>query len=424
MGVTDESVVDVFGKIACPKNEVASCTQKEVEIQVEKIFCISRAEKLPLVLADASRSEAELAKDPKLVRVGQDVRLDNRIIDLRTNANQAILRIQSSVCRFFRDFLLGHGFVEIHSPKMIASVSEGSGATVFKLDYFDTKAYLAQSPQLYKQMALMTGLGRVFEVAPVFRAEQSFTHRHMTEFMGLDLEMTFRDHYSEVLDMLDGLFNNIFVRLTKECAAEIEAVRAQYPFEDLKWKYPSTRFTFEEAIQLLKTKGAEVVKKNIAAEENLHEKKNLEHHLRHIETVTADEDLGTEDEKIIGKVIAADYGEEFYIINKFPKAVRPFYTMPDPDNSRWTNSYDLFLRGEEIVSGAQRIHDPQMLTQRCEEMGIDTAPLADYINAFRYGAFPHGGGGIGLERVVMLFLKLNNIRKASMFPRDPKRLTP
>lgn len=195
-----------------------------------------------------------------MVRVGQDVRLDNRVIDLRTVANQAIFRIQSGVCTLFREFLLKHQFQEIHTPKLIGGASEG-GADVFRVDYFEGNAYLAQSPQLYKQMALMTDMPRVFEIGPIFRSEKSFTHRHMTEFTGLDLEMTFKDHYHEVLEVLDGLFNHIFEGLQTRFKREIDAVRSQYPFEDLKWKYPCKRLTFKEAVGLLRSKGPAILQK-------------------------------------------------------------------------------------------------------------------------------------------------------------------
>ncbi|CAE7528427.1 aspS1 [Symbiodinium sp. KB8] len=236
----DESVVDVYGKVACPDAPITSCTVQNVELALERIFCIGRSQALPLQLADASRSEAELEKDPSLPSVGQDVRLDHRIIDLRTVANQAVFRMQSGVCMLFREFLLMNDFQEIHTPKLIGGASEG-GADVFRVDYFEGDAFLAQSPQLYKQMALMTDMPRVFEVGPIFRSEKSFTHRHMTEFTGLDLEMTFKDHYHEVLDVLDGLFNHIFTGLTEKFAREIEAVKTQYPLEDLKWKHPCLR---------------------------------------------------------------------------------------------------------------------------------------------------------------------------------------
>lgn len=423
----DETVVDVFGKVECPEKPINSCTQSDVELAVQKVFCIGRSSPLPIQLADAGRSETEYEKDPSLVRVNPEVRLNNRIIDLRTHASQAILRIQSTVCFLFREFLTGQGFTEIHTPKMIATASEG-GADVFRLDYFDTSAYLAQSPQLYKQAALMTDLPKVFEIGPVFRSEKSFTHRHMTEFTGLDMEMCFYDHYSEVLEVMDALFNHIFQGLTDRCKVEIEAVREQYPFEDLKWKYPCLKMPFKDAIALLKKHGPGICEQDLkdVVKDDLEDynRKLIQDHLEAINAKEEEEDLSTKDEKVLGRIIRREHGEEFYIVDKFPKAVRPFYTMEDPKDPKWTNSYDLFLRGEEITSGAQRIHIPEMLKSNADGLGVDLTPIQWYVDAFKYGAYPHAGGGIGLERVVMLFLKLDNIRKSSMFPRDPKRLTP
>jgi len=426
--LADESVVDLLAKVDCPEKPVASCSQSTVELQVVKLFVIGRSSPLPMQLADAARSEADYEKDPTLVRVGQDMRLDNRIIDLRTVANQAIFKIQSTVCFLFRDFLLTQGFTEIHTPKMIAAASEGAGAEVFKLDYFEGHAYLAQSPQLYKQASLMADMGKVFEIGPVFRSEKSFTHRHMTEFTGLDMEMCFNDHYHEVLDVLDGLFNHIFTGLNARCQDEIAAVKAQYPFEDLKWKYPCTKFNYWDAIKLLKKEGPAFLKEDLknVPQDDMHayNTKLIQDHLDSIPGHAEDEDISTKDEKLLGRIVHKTHGEDFYMIDKFPAALRPFYTMQDPDDPKWANAYDLFVRGEEITSGAQRIHVPDMLNKNAEAIGVDLSPIQWYVDAFKYGAFPHAGGGIGMERVVMLFLKLDNIRKSSMFPRDPKRLTP
>jgi aspartyl-tRNA synthetase len=423
----DESVVDLQGKVECPEKPITSCSQSKVELQVQKLFCIGRSSPLPLQLADASRSEADYEKDPKLVRVGQDTCLDNRVIDLRTVANQAIMRIQSTVCFLFRDFLTNKGFTEIHTPKMIATASEG-GADVFRLDYFEGNAYLAQSPQLYKQAALMTDLAKVFEIGPVFRSEKSFTHRHMTEFTGLDFEMCFMEHYHEVLDVLDGMFNHIFIGLNQRCKDEIAAVKSQYPFEDLKWKYPCLKLKFAEAVQLLRKEGPAFLKedlKNVAKDElEEYNKKLIQEHLDSIPGHADDDDISTKDEKLLGRIIHKTHGEDFYMIDKFPAALRPFYTMQDPEDPNLSNAYDLFVRGEEITSGAQRIHVPDMLHSNASRIGVDLSPIQWYVDCFKYGAYPHAGGGIGLERVVMLFLKLDNIRKSSMFPRDPKRLTP
>jgi len=333
------------------------------------------------------------------------------------------LRLQHGTCLLWREALIRDGFVEIHSPKLIATASE-SGASVFKLGYFDRFAYLAQSPQLYKQMALQTDLPKVFEVAPVFRAETSYTHRHMTEYVGLDMEMHFTEHYDEVLDVLDRTFNHIFDGLNQRFKAELEAVRAQYPFEDLKYKCPCLKLKYWEATRLLRAKGPVYVERDLASAKNDNEVKQLKEHIALMKVHEDDEDISTSDEKILGRIIHDEYGEDFYIIDKFPSEIRPFYTMEDPGDPKWSNSYDIFIRGEEVMSGAQRIHDSEMLLARAAKLGVDLAPVQDYVDAFKFGAWPHAGGGVGLERVVMLFMHLNNIRKTSLFPRDPTRLTP
>jgi len=328
--------------------------------------------------------------------VGQDVRLVNRFIDLRTRPNQAIFRVQAGVCHFFREYLYTNGFQEIHSPKMISAASEG-GANVFKLGYFGTPAFLAQSPQLYKQMAINSDFDKVFEIGPVFRAEDSNTHRHLTEFTGLDMEMAFKEHYHEVLDVLGNMFVHIFKGLQRDFAHEISVVREQFDREPFEFLEPTLRLAWPDAISMLREAGEEI---------------------------DDFEDLSTVMEKRLGALVKAKYHTDFYMLDKFPLVIRPFYTMPDPENPLYSNSYDLMMRGEEIMSGAQRIHDYDMLLERAKEHEIDLSTIQSYLESFKYGSFPHAGGGVGMERVVMLFLGLPNIRKSSMFPRDPKRCTP
>ena len=243
----------------------------------------------------------------------------------------------------------------------------------------------------------MADFERVFEIGPVFRAENSNTHRHLCEFTGLDFEMAINEHYFEVLDVIDALFLHIFDGLTQRYAAELRAVGTQSPFEPLQYCRPTLRLTFAEGVEMLAASGLQVDPLG---------------------------DLSTETERVLGRLVKEKYATDFYILTRYPTAARPFYTMPCPDDPRYTNSYDVFIRGEEIISGAQRVHDPQMLTQRALECGIDVASIAPYIDAFKLGALPHGGAGVGLERVVMLYLAAGNIRKTSLFPRDPKRLSP
>lgn len=393
-GISRESIIDVEGFVRKTPTKVESCTQSDVELHVTQCHVISASEpRLPILIEDAMRPETE---DDSLATVSQDARLDNRVIDLRTTTNQAIYKVEAGVCRLFREHLFSNGFTEIHTPKIINAASEG-GANVFKLNYFKTSAFLAQSPQLYKQMAIAADFDKVFTTGAVFRAEDSNTHRHLTEFVGLDMEMAIKYHYHEVLDVIGGLFTSIFKGLEENYSEEIDTVRKQFPSEPFQFLEPALVLEFTEGVRMLNEHGI----------------------------VMGDEDdLSTANEKFLGKLVKEKYGTDFFILDKFPLAIRPFYTMPDPNNSKFSNSYDMFMRGEEILSGAQRIHDTALLTERAKHHGIDLNHIKSYLDAFRFGCPPHAGGGIGMERVVMLYLGLNNIRKTSLFPRDPKRTTP
>ncbi|KAF9946792.1 aspartate--tRNA ligase dps1, partial [Modicella reniformis] len=396
--ITSESIVLIEGIIAKPLEPVKSCTIQEVEIMINQLFVTSEAQgRLPFNLEDASRPETDFEReDAQFSKVTLHTRLENRVFDLRTITNQAIFRINAGVCRLFREFLESKGFLEIHTPKLLAAASEG-GANVFKVKYFDTDAFLAQSPQFYKQMVVCGDFERVFEIASVFRAENSFTHRHMTEFIGLDLEMAFEEHYHEVLDVLDELFVHIFTGLETQFATDLEIVHRQYPFEKFQFLPKTLRLEYKDAVAMLRENGV---------------------------TMDDFEDLTTENERKLGQLVKEKYKTDFFMLDKFPLEVRPFYTMPDPKNPKYSNSYDFFMRGEEILSGAQRIHDADFLIERAKAHGVDPESIKSYVDAFRLGAPPHGGGGIGLERVIFFYLNLGNIRRTSLFPRDPKRLTP
>lgn len=394
--ISKESIVDLYVKIVPTAVKIESCTEQNLELSVLEAYVVSAAKpQLPLQIEDASRPEKD-DNEGLNIRVNQDTRLDNRVLDLRTPANQAIFRLEAGVCKLFRDILSQKGFVEIHTPKIISAASEG-GANVFTVSYFKDFAYLAQSPQLYKQMAIAADFDKVFTVGAVFRAEDSNTHRHLTEFVGLDLEMAFKYHYHEVLDTIGNTFTDMFKGLRDSYSQEIDAVGQQYRVEPFKFLEPPLKMEYAQGVAMLREAGIEM---------------------------GDDEDLSTPNEKLLGRLVKAKYDTDFYILDKFPLAIRPFYTMPDPINPKWSNSYDIFMRGEEIMSGAQRIHDPDFLLERAKHHAIDVTKIAAYIEAFRFGCSPHAGGGIGMERVVMLYLGLDNIRKTSMFPRDPKRITP
>jgi len=410
-GLPVESIVDVEGVVTTPKDPIKDCTQKSVELQITSFNCVTKSKTtMPFQMDDAMRpdetKESDVGeykgddsllkkRDDGLPTVGLEKRLDNRCIDLRTPANQGIFRIESMVGVLFRELLVEKGFIELHPPKLLKGASEG-GADVFTLDYFGQTACLAMSPQLQKQQACAcAGFEKVFVTGPVFRAENSNTRRHLCEFTGFDLEMVIKEHYDEVLDVFSDLFIHIFDGINKRCKSELEAVREQHPFEDLKYLRPTLKLTYAEGCALLREAGIE----------------------------QGDyEDLSTENEKKLGDIVREKYDTDFFFMDKYPLDVRPFYTMPDPHNPKLSNSYDFFIRGQEILSGAQRIHTTDLLEERAKAKGnkLDES----YLGSFKNGALPHAGGGIGLERVVMLFLGLPNIRKASWFPRDPKRLAP
>ncbi len=435
-GIPVESVVDICGVLRKPASPVTGCTQSDVELHATSCHVVSKAETtLPFQVSAASmpgsyqygetdndtprgaagEAKGEGAAVQAAVKVGLDVRLDSRWIDLRTPCNQSIMRINTGVSNLFREFLYSRGFVEIHSPKLNGGASEG-GANCFTLKYFGEPACLAQSPQLYKQMtAACGGLERVFEVGPVFRAEDSNTHRHLCEFTGLDMEMAINEHYFEVLETFSDLFIHIFEGLNKRYAKEINLVSQLFPVEPFKFLKPSLRLTYAEGVKLLND--YTYTESDIA---------------RGCTPQDPDEDLTTPNEKLLGRIVKAKYGTDFFMMDEYPLKIRPFYTMPHPTNPKLSNSYDFFMRGEEILSGAQRVHDVDKLLERCRTDGGHGEPMSEeaiesikgYIDSFRHGALPHGGGGVGLERVVMLFLGLPNIRLASFFPRDPKRLAP
>ena len=445
-----ESIVDVEGIVSSAKQPIESCSQKNIELNISQIFLtVESTSILPFQMEDANRKgnpeeeeeelsaaaetqpqtpngeaaqecaeSAEAAKkdkkkgkkekkdkeklekaakqEKKEILVNIKTRLDNRVLDLRVPATQAMMKLQSGVGMLFREYLYKNDFVEIHTPKLISGTSEG-GTNVFKLKYFDQEACLAQSPQLYKQMAVIGDIEKVFEIGPVFRAENSNTGRHLCEFTGLDIEMAFKDHYFEVLDVIGDLFYHIFQGIHTRFANELNIIANQYPFEPLKFSKNIVKLDFKEGVKMLE-------------DANVHQDVN--------------EDLSTDTEKCLGKLVREKYDTDFYILYGYPKSARPFYTMPDPKDDNFTNSYDAFIRGEEVLSGAQRIHVYDMLLNKVKDKGISPETIKDYLNAFKLGAPAHGGCGIGLERVVKLIAGIKNIKKCCMFPRDPKRLTP
>ena len=398
------SIVIVKSTVQKPLQEVKSATTHNLELLINELHVLARRpEAVPFtVFEDEVSKEKEHTEDAHTSHITDRARLNNRILDLRTAPAKAVFRINSGVCNLFRSYLDSQGFIEIHTPKLQGGATE-SGSSVFQLDYFGRPAFLAQSPQLAKQMCIAADYEKVYEIGPIFRAENSNTHRHLTEYTGLDLEMAIEEHYHEALDVIDATLKSIYKGIYERYRQELETVKHSFPHEDLVWLDETPRITFKDGVQMLIDSGWKDENGN---------------------PPSPYEDLHTRDEIRLGELVKEKYHTDYYILDKFPVSARPFYTMPNPNDSRFTNSYDLFLRGQEILSGGQRIHDSHMLEEQMKAQGVDPSSMEDYMMGFRYAAPPHAGAGIGLERIVMLMLQLGNIRFASLFHRDPKSFPP
>lgn len=320
-----------------------------------------------------------------------EARLDMRALTLRNLQERAKFRIQEGIGKAFRDYLYGEGFTEIHSPKIGAKAAEG-GANIFKLDYFHRPAVLAQSPQFYKQM--MVGVfDRVLEIGPVFRAEKHNTKRHLNEYTGLDFEMGYIDDFTDIMAMETGFLQYMVKLLSESYADELKILKTELPKID---EIPAVTFT--EAKKLASEKYGTRIKNPY--------------------------DLEPEEEQLIGRYFKEEYGADFVFVTHYPSKKRPFYAMDDPKDPKFTLSFDLLFRGVEVTTGGQRIHEYQELLKKIEKKGMETEGLEDYLNTFKHGMPPHGGLGIGLERMTMQLLGEENVREVSLFPRDMTRLAP
>ncbi len=320
-----------------------------------------------------------------------ETKLDLRPLSLRNVKERAKFRIQEGITRGFRDFLHGQGFTEIHSPKIGARGAEG-GANLFRLEYFHKHAVLAQSPQFYKQM--MVGVfDRVFEVAPVFRAEKHNTKRHLNEYTSMDFEMGYIDSFQDIMEMETGFLQYTMALLEKEYAKELELSEVTLPKTD---KIPQVRF--EKA-------------KELAAE-------------KYNRTIRNPYDLDPEEETLIGRYFKEEMDADFVFVTHYPSKKRPFYAMDDPADPTFTLSFDLLFHGLEITTGGQRIHDYRMLLDKLENRGMTQEGMEQYMLVFKHGMPPHGGLGIGLERLTMKLLGEENVRETTLFPRDLSRLEP
>ena len=366
-----ESVISVKG--LCKENEKV---RNGYEILPEEVEILSAAE-TPLPLGVVDKVEADF-----------DTRLDNRFIDLRKPEIQAIFKIRNVVIAAAHQYLRSQSFIEVHTPNIIPSSSEG-GTEVFKLQYFEKEAFLAQSPQLYKQSLMATGLDRVYEIAWYFRAEEHNTRRHLNESTAVDLEMAYISSEEDVMKILENLVHSMW-KSASECKEELEILDKKIVVP----KLPFARMPYDEVIH------------------KLHERKS---------GIEWGQDLGAEDEKLLGEIMKED-GKEFYFITRYPLESKPFYTMPEGE--KYSRGFDLECKGVEIASGSQRIHDVKLLKKRLGACDLNPKDFEAYLKAFRYGMPPHGGFGFGIERFLMELLDIKNIRECILFPRDRTRLTP
>lgn len=376
-----ESAVEIIGNVK--KSEQA---KEGYEVSIKNIKILSPSEpKLPTEVY--GKIESNL-----------DTRLDNRFLDTRRKEINAIFRIRSQIFKSAVDYLTSQEFTKIEIPKItilgLESPSNESkgGSELFTIDYFGKDAYLAQSPQLYKQMFVAGGFERVYEIGPVFRAEKSHTTRHLTEFTGIDFEMGFIEKEHEIMDIIEGLMIHMTTRINENCKKELEILNKEV---SIPKKIP--RLDFHEIREILKQKGKEI---------------------------PIDEDLDAEGEKILSEYVKEEYNEEFVFALNYPFKKRPFYTMKSDKDANGTKSFDLIYNGIEIATGSQREHRIEILTKQAKEKGLDLDEMPEYKKLFLYGCPPHGGVGMGLDRITEKLLKLENVREAVLLPRDPERLKP
>ena len=374
--IKEAATVEVEGVLE--ENEKAP---NGIEIRMESVKILSEPEDEMMPLAISKWK----------LNTSLEAKLNYRSISLRNIRERAKFRIQEGLTRAFRDFLYSQEFTEIHTPKIGAKGAEG-GANIFKLEYFHRPAVLAQSPQFYKQM--MVGVfDRVFETAPVFRAEKHNTKRHLNEYTSLDFEMGYINGFEDIMEMETGFLQYAVELLKKDYAHELSILKVELPKVD---KIPAVRF--DKAKELV----AEKYKRKIR---NPY-------------------DLEPEEEALIGRYFKEEYDADFVFVTHYPSKKRPFYAMDDPSDEKFTLSFDLLFKGLEVTTGGQRIHDYQMLKDKIAARGMDEEGMEQYLDTFKHGMPPHGGLGIGLERLTMQILGEENVRETCLFPRDMNRLEP
>ena len=372
-----ESVVLVTGIVKESKEARAG-----FEILPDKIEILSKAD-APLPLGVIDKVGADL-----------DTRLNNRFMDVRKEDVRAIFQIKAKTIEGIRRYLISEGFVEVSTPKIVAAGAEG-GSTLFPIKYFDRNAYLAQSPQLYKQNLMASGLDRIFEIAPAYRAEASDTIRHIAEFMSLDVELAFIRSSEDVMAVAEGIVVKSIEHLREHAKGELAKLGRTLDIPPT----PFPRVKYRDAVEMVRAEGLKIEQ---------------------------GDDLGTEGEKALGEVMKREKNCELYFITEFPTSLKrgTFYAMRRDDDPETTGYFDLDYRGQEIVSGGQREHRYDVLTEQMRENNLNLESFDFYLKAFRFGMPPHGGFGFGVERYVQKMLDLPNVREAVLYPRDRSRLVP
>jgi nondiscriminating aspartyl-tRNA synthetase len=371
--LTLESVISISGRVI--RNEKAP---GGVELQGASLEVLSAA---------APDLPVPINQDPD--RLNIEALLDNRMLTLRNPRIRSIFYLQSDILRYFGEYMRSRDFTEIKSSKLIGSGSEG-GTGLFEVEYFDRKVFLAQSPQLYKQAMVANGMERVFEIGAAYRAEKHETPRHLNEYVSLDIEMGFIESDQDLMDLEVGILSYIFEQIAEQDADILAEWESSVPTPDQMAAVP--RISHDEAKKIL----SERLDKRVF-------------------------ELNPEGERELCDWAAETAGVEAVFVHSFPRKKRPFYTYP---LDRKTMSFDLLFRGLEITSGGRRIHDYEMLVDNIKRFGLDPEQMTDYLQVFRYGCPPHGGFAIGLERLTQKILGLHNIKEASLFPRDRKRVSP
>ena len=378
--LTPETVLTIIGLVSA--NEAVKLNQMEIQLQEFEVL---------------GEAQTPLPLEPFGETLPQqiDYRLDWRYLDLRRTQNLLLFNVQTTALMAMREFWIENDFIEIFSPKIMGTPSE-SGAELFTLEYFDRKAYLAQSPQFYKQMAMAAGFERIFEIGPVFRADPSFTSRHMTEFTGIDVEMSWVDSDEDVMQLQENWLAYIYSRVQEKHADEIKKIF------DRQIEIPTTpfpRIPIAEALEICEQMGYKVPLENKGG-------------------------IDGQGERTIAQFVKEKFNHDFVFLTEWPIDARPFYHMRYADRPQLTKSFDLIAGGLEVATGAQREHRPGILIKQALEKGLHIEPIQFYIDFFRYGCPPHGGFGFGLTRLMMIMLGIPNIREAVFIFRGPTRLSP